>query len=57
MKGLAAQRGGYRTILNIFVRAESALPAAQAPGYTDPSAPLVPELVPLVVDFVLKVAR
>lgn len=41
---------------HMFVHAESADPAAQAPGYTDPAAPLVPELVPLLVDFVLKVA-
>jgi pimeloyl-ACP methyl ester carboxylesterase len=42
---------------HMFVRAESALPAAQAAGYTDPATPLVPELVPLVADFVLKVVR
>jgi alpha-beta hydrolase superfamily lysophospholipase len=42
---------------HMFVHAASADPAAQAPGYTDPSAPLVPDLVPLVADFVLKVVR
>jgi fermentation-respiration switch protein FrsA (DUF1100 family) len=42
---------------HMFVRAESSAPAAQSPGYTDPSAPLVPELVPLVADFVFLASR
>jgi uncharacterized protein len=42
---------------HMFVRAASSEPAAQAPGYTDPAAPLVPELVPLVAAFVERVGR
>jgi hypothetical protein len=42
---------------HMFVHAASRDPAAQAPGYTDPSAALVPDLVPLVAAFVERVAR
>ncbi len=42
---------------HMFVRAASRESAAQAPGYTDLSVPLVPELVPLVAAFVERVAR
>jgi pimeloyl-ACP methyl ester carboxylesterase len=42
---------------HMFVHAASRDPAAQAPGYNDPSAPLVPELVPLIARFVERVAR
>jgi uncharacterized protein len=42
---------------HMFVHAASRDPVAQAPGYQDPSAPLVPELVPLVVEFVERVGR
>ncbi len=42
---------------HLFVRAETADRIAQLPTYSDPTLPLVPELVPLVADFVLKVAR
>jgi pimeloyl-ACP methyl ester carboxylesterase len=42
---------------HMFVHAATRENAAQAPGYTDPSAPLVPELVPLIADFVERVTR
>jgi hypothetical protein len=42
---------------HMFVHAASREPVAQAPGYTDPSAALVPELVPLIAGFVERVAR
>ena len=42
---------------HMFVHAASSDPVAQAPGYQDPSAPLVPALVPLVAGFVERVAR
>jgi pimeloyl-ACP methyl ester carboxylesterase len=42
---------------HMFARAASRDPVAQAPGYTDPSAALVPELVPLIAGFVERVAR
>ena len=42
---------------HMFVHAASRESAAQAPGYTDPSVPLVPELAPLIADFVERVAR
>jgi len=42
---------------HMFVHAASREPVAQAPGYTDPSAALVPELVPLLAGFVERVAR
>jgi fermentation-respiration switch protein FrsA (DUF1100 family) len=42
---------------HLFVHIATTDRAAQLATYTDPSLPLVPELVPLVADFVLKVAR
>jgi pimeloyl-ACP methyl ester carboxylesterase len=42
---------------HMFVHAASRDPVAQAPGYSDPAAPLVPELVPLIAGFVERVAR
>jgi pimeloyl-ACP methyl ester carboxylesterase len=42
---------------HLFVPAERADAAAQAATYTDPTLPLVPELVPAVVGFVMRVAR
>jgi pimeloyl-ACP methyl ester carboxylesterase len=42
---------------HMFVRAASREPAAQAPGYTDPSVPLEAEVVPLISGFVERLAR
>jgi pimeloyl-ACP methyl ester carboxylesterase len=42
---------------HLFVHVATRDRAAQLVTYNDPSLPLVPELVPLVADFVLKVAR
>jgi len=42
---------------HMFVHAASRDPAAQAPGYTDSSAALVPALVPLLAGFVERIAR
>ena len=41
---------------HVFVRVATTDRAAQAAAYMEPSLPLVPELVPLVVAFVDKVA-
>jgi len=42
---------------HLFVHAASRDPAAQAPGYQDPAAALVPELVPQIAAFVERIAR
>jgi pimeloyl-ACP methyl ester carboxylesterase len=42
---------------HMFVHAASRDPGAQAAGYRDPAAPLVPELVSLLAGFVDRVAR